>query len=202
MEPLEYTITTLNTLENDIGEFVLFRSRENLERPIFTIILGDRIDNTEIKSKVKSIIDYLMVWISLNIKKISLDLIQTFQSKDIRSDKAYVFNISKTPNIIRDESEILNMNVNVDVYTPMYSYLINSCGPMIFIADKLSDIPVQIRSATHASFILPSENLERVLDGASSFTFNKNLEYNMDSILVFDGMNCENKLSVFKNFFC
>jgi hypothetical protein len=73
---------------------------------------------------------------------------------------------------------------------------------MIFIADKLSDVPVQIRSAANASFILPSEKLERVLDGASSFTFNKNLEYKMDSVLVFDGMNCENKLSVFKNFFC
>lgn len=202
MEPLEFNITTLNTLENDIGEFVLFRSRDNLERPIFIIILGDKTDTTEIKSKTKSIIDYLTVWIGLSIKKISIDLIQTYQSKDIRSDKAFVFNMSTIPNIIRDESYVLNMNLSIEASTHIYSHLIQSSGPMIFIADKLSDIPVQIRSATNASFILPSENLERVLDGASSFTFNKNLEYKMDSVLVFDGMNCENKLSVFKNFFC
>lgn len=201
MEPLEFNITTLNSLENNIGDFVLHRSRTNLERPIFLIILGDRLNNRDTKTMTKVIIDYLIVWIDLSLKKISFDFTETLQSKDIRTDKAYVFNISSIHNIIRDESQLLNLNYSSDISTPMLSYLIQSCGPMIFIADRLSHVPVQIRSMSNTSFILPSDNIEKVLDGSSSFTFNQNLEYRMDSILVFDGMNCENKLSIFKNFF-
>lgn len=202
MEPSEFNITTLNSLENNLNEFVLFRTRENLKRPIFSIVIGDNFTQQDTKLKTKAIIDYLFIWINLSIKKITIDFLQSFQPKDIRNDKVYVFNLSSIQHIIRDESTLLNINDNEIVSSHFYSYLIDNCGPMIFIANKLNDIPVQIRSISNAIFILPSENMETVLGGVSRHTFNKNLEYKMDSILVFDGMNCENKLSIFQNFFC
>ena len=191
----EYNLVTLNSIEQNLTPFSLSRTRENLKRPVF-VIIGSTPD------EIKTIIDYLVVWINTSLKKITIDSLQTFNSKDIRNDKAYVFNLSTLPSIIKDESVWLNRDVNTVVKTSICTYLIDNCGPMIWVGSKLSDIPIQMRNLSSATFICPSDDLKSVLDGVSTFQMNEKLRYKQEEVLVFDKMTCDNKLSVFQNIFC
>ena len=113
-----------------------------------------------------------------------------------------MFNLSTLPSIIKDESVWLNRDVNTVVTTSICTYLIDHCGPMIWIGSKLSDIPIQMRNLSSATFICPSDDLKNMLDGVSTFQMNEKLRYKQEEVLVFDNMTCDNKLSVFQNIFC
>jgi hypothetical protein len=191
----EYNLVTLNSIEQNLTPFSLSRTRENLKRPVF-IVIGSVVKD------IKTIIDYLVVWINMSLKKISIDSLQTFHPKDIRNDKTYVFNLSNIESIIKDESLWVNRSVNTIVQTSICSYLIDNCGPMIWIGSKLSDIPVQIRDLSSATFVCPSDDFKKVLDGVSTFQMNEKLRYKQEDVIVFDKMTCDNKLSVFQNIFC
>ena len=126
-------IVKLNDVVSNITEFSMFRTRDNLIRPVFLIYSTD-------KDRAKKIIEYLMNWISKPIKKISIDMLDTFKEEEISKNHTYIFNLCKF-DIFKNESTIKNIDVNEVVTSSIYNLIIDKAGPLIFIADNRFSIP-------------------------------------------------------------
>lgn len=197
----EFNLMQLDDIDGGLTEFSICRTRENLKRPVF-IIVFEKGGQEQLKGTIKKIVDYLAVWINLPLKKTIIDCCNEFNQRDIRTDRMYVFNASDIKNIIKDESYLLSIDTNETVTSSILNYLIRECGPMIILANKTSDIPVQLRSSSDAVFIYGRGNVKNILDVSVLVTLEDTFEYKIDNILAIDGMCCQNKLSIFKNIFC
>jgi hypothetical protein len=182
----ERKIVKLNDVVSNITEFSMFRTRDNLIRPIFLIYSTD-------KDNIKNILEYLLNWISKPIKKISIDMLDTFKEEEINKNNTYIFNLCKFE-IFKNESTIKNIDVNEAITSSIYNLLIDKAGPMIFIADNRFNIPTIFTSTSNAIFI------DNVKSWSAMIHLNNDYIYEKDGVLVIDDMNSLNRLSVLKQF--
>jgi hypothetical protein len=179
-------IVKLNDIISNITEFSMFRTRDNLIRPVFIIYSTD-------KDHIKRLIEYLMNWISKPIKKISIDMLDTFKEEEINKNNTYIFNLCKF-DILKNESTIKNTNINEIVNTAIYNLLIDKAGPMIFIADNRFSVNNMFISVSNAIFIDDIKAWSTILH------LNNDYNYEKDGVLVIDNMNASNRISILKEF--
>ena len=182
----ERKIVKLNDIVSNITEFSMFRTRDNLVRPVFLIYSTD-------KDRIKRIIEYLMNWISKPIKKISIDMLDTFKEEEIVKTHAYIFNLCKF-NVFNNESTIKNIDVNEVVTSSIYNLIVDKAGPLIFISDNRFNIPNVFMSLSNAVFI------DNVKSWSAMIHLDNKYEYEKDGVLVIDDMNSLNRLSILKEF--
>jgi uncharacterized ubiquitin-like protein YukD len=179
-------LVRLNEVVSNITEFSITRTRDNLKRPIFIIYSSN-------EKNIKNIVEYLSIWISKPIKKLSVDMLDTFQEEKINKEHLYVFNMTKNK-ILEEESKLLNVNVSDVITNNIYNVLIDKAGPMIFIADNRHSIPT-IFTSIHSSIFIDDIKGWNLL-----INLNKEYEYEKEDILVIDDMNSFSKISVLKEF--
>lgn len=182
----ERKIVKLNDVVSNITEFSMFRTRDNLIRPIFLIYSTD-------KERIKNIIEYLTNWISKPIKKICIDMLDTFKEEEINKNNTYIFNLCKF-DIFKNESIIKNIDIHEVVTSSIYNLLIDKAGPMILIADNRFSIPTIFTSVSNAIFI------DNIKSWSAMIHLDKNYDYEKDGVLVIDDMNSWNRLSLLKQF--
>lgn len=183
----EYRVVDLGEVSSNLTEFTIFRNKENLSRPVFLIY------STNVKT-IKTILDYLSLWINKPIKKVSVDLLKPYELEQINSNNMYVFNITDM-HIIKNESKIENLECDQTVLCHFVHYLFENCGPMILIGNKKSSIPPCFNSVANAIFV------DDIPGWVSLINLDKNYVYGKDNVIVVDGMACWNKLSILKNIF-
>jgi len=179
-------LVRLNEVVSNMTEFSITRTRDNLKRPVFIIYSTN-------EKHIKDIVEYLTIWISKSIKKISIDMLDTFQEEKINKEYLYIFNMTKNK-ILEEESKILNTNVSEVVTNSIYNVLVDKAGPMIFIADNRHHIPTVFASIHSAIFIDDIKGWNLLIN------LNKEYEYEKEDILVIDDMNSFSKISVLKEF--
>lgn len=183
----EYRVVDLGEVSSNLTEFTIFRNKENLSRPVFLIY------STNVKT-IKTILDYLSLWINKPIKKVSVDLLKPYELEQINSNNMYVFNTTDMQ-IIKNESKIENLDCDQTVTCHFVHYLFENCGPMILIGNKKSSIPLCFNSVANAIFV------DDIPGWVSLINLDKNYVYGKDNVIVVDGMACWNKLSILKNIF-
>jgi hypothetical protein len=183
----EFNIIKLDQLAHSLTEFSIYRTRENLQRPVFMIYSND-VD------RIKKLLDYIIVWIGSSIKKITINCTDKINLNDIDKKNIFIFNMSDNQ-VIKNESKILNSTANKIVTGHLMTYLFENCGPMIFIGSKSDDIPSQVRSCANAVFIDNIDEWRKLINLQQGY------QYEKEGIIVVDHMPCWNKLSVLKNIF-
>jgi len=179
-------IVKLNDVVSNVTEFSIYRTRDNLIRPVFIIYSTN-------KDKIKKVLEYLTNWISKPIKKISIDMLDKFKMEDISKQHVYVFNMSKQE-IIKEESMIKNSNVDVVVSSSIYNVIVDKAGPLIFISDNRFGVPTIFTSIASAMFIDDIKAWNHMV------RLNPQYDYEKEDILVIDYMNSTNRLSLLKEF--
>lgn len=184
-------LVKLNEVVSNVTEFSISRTRDNLKRPIFIIY------STNLKH-IRDIVEYLSIWISKPIKKLIIDMLDTFNVEKISKEHLYVFNmLSKniTNNqILEEESKILNTNVSDVVTSSIYNVLVDKAGPMIFITDNRHSIP-SIFTSIHSAMFIDDVKAWNLL-----INLNNEYDYEKENILVVDDMNALSRLSLLKQF--
>lgn len=183
----EYRIVDLGELSSNLTEFTIFRDKENLNRPVF-LIYGTNIN------RIKTILDYLCLWINKPVKKVMFDLTGFWDLEQINSSDLYVFNMTDK-HIIKNESKIESLDCDDKVLCHFAHYLFENSGPMILIGDSRRSIPTVFNSVANAVFV------DDVPDWVSLVNLDNNYAYRKEDVIVIDGMTCWNKLSVLKNIF-
>lgn len=183
----EFNIVKIDQLAHNLTDFSIYRNRDNLQRPVF-MIYSTNVD------RIKKILDYLIIWINMSVKKVTIDCTDKMNLNEIDKKHIFIFNMSDQQ-IIKNESKILNNMTNKVVTGHLITHLFENCGPLIFIGGKSDDIPSQIRSCTNAVFI---DNID---DWRKLINLQQDFQYIKEGTVVVDHMQCWNKLSILKNIF-
>ena len=191
------------SLSHNFSEFVMYRNKDNLNRPVFIIFSQDL-------STISTIIDYLVLWINKPIKKIKIDVLNKFNGKEINNQNMYIYNMTSSSEekitVNKNESVFLNTDCNTISTSHICDYMIRNSGPMIFVINKTGVLPTKFNTISNSMFIDMSneenvKHLKQLLNisvttgGGDQFNKTKN------EVLVLDHMNCSTKISVLNNIF-
>jgi len=183
----EYRLIDLGETSSNLTEFTIFRNRENLNRPVFLIY------STNMKT-IRTILDYLCLWINKPVKKVSTDLLNQHDLDQFNENNMYVINTTDMQ-LIKNESRIENLDCDETTLCHFARHLFENCGPMILVTDRKSGIPAIFNSVSNAVFI------DDIPEWISLVNLENSYMYGKEDVIVVDGMTCWNKLSILKNIF-